>query len=68
MQLKSCLDTPSFESGKNANIVIFDPHKNGVLIKSTSLSNASNCPFDNFQFNGRVEKTFMNGHLIFDSN
>ena len=28
------LDTPSFESGKNANIVIFDPLKNGVLIKA----------------------------------
>ena len=62
------LDTPSFESGKNANIVIFDPLKKWSFNKSTSLSNASNCPFDNFQFNGRVEKTFMNGNLIFDSN
>jgi len=52
--------------GAPADIILFDPHKPWVCDKAQLLSKSKNTPFDGRRMTGRVIKTFVNGHCIFE--
>ena len=53
------------QMGSDADIVIFDPELKWKYNKKSSLSLATNTPFENREFKGKVEKTFVEGKLVF---
>ena len=49
--------------GSDADIVVFDPEKEGVLSAENLLYNTDNNPFEGFKIHGDVEKVFLRGTL-----
>lgn len=60
------LEVGSFQKGKNADIVVFDPERKWTVQREGYNSNAINTPFEKSQFTGKVVKTFVNGELVFE--
>ena len=52
--------------GSDADLVIFDPEKEGVISAKTHAYNTDNNPFEGFRIHGDVEKVFLRGTLVAD--
>lgn len=50
--------------GSDADIVIFDPEKEGVISAKTHHYNTDNNPFEGFPLKGAVEHVFLRGELV----
>ena len=53
--------------GSEADIAIFDLEKPWVLKKENILSKSKNTAIENRKLQGKVEKTFINGKLVFNN-
>jgi len=52
--------------GFDADLVLFDPARTFVVRAEDSPSNQGYTPFQGIELTGRVERTFLRGHLIYD--
>jgi len=52
--------------GSIADIVVFDPNREWVIDKEEFVSKGKNTPFDGEEVLGKVEKTFVNGRLVYN--
>ncbi len=55
----------SLKEGEPADITIFDPEKNWVVIPDRFRSKGKNTPFEGWALKGKVVKTFVNGREVF---
>ncbi len=55
------------EVGANADLVVFDKDIPFVLDRFTLLSKSKNTPYDERKLQGKVNLTFVNGELVFQS-
>lgn len=53
--------------GTDADIVIFDPAKEGVFKKEEILSKSKNSPFINWRLKGKVEYTILEGKIVYET-
>ena len=51
--------------GKRADIAIFDPDHEWIFNENSRFTNASNSPFEEKKFRGKIIQTFVNGKSIF---
>jgi dihydroorotase-like cyclic amidohydrolase len=56
----------SISVGKDADLVLFDPHGTWRVRGRNFLSQGKVTPFEGMQFRGRVVKTLLRGRVIFD--
>lgn len=54
------------QSGSDADIVIIDPEKEGVISAATQMYNMDYSPFEGFSLKGCIEKVFLRGRLVVD--
>ncbi len=54
------------EKGKDANITIFDPGEEWVVIKESFKSKSKNSPFIGEKLNGKVKFVVINGKLLYE--
>ena len=59
------INSGTLSVGTSADIVIFDPELKWKYNNKNRLSLAANTPFENREFKGKVEKTFVDGKLAF---
>ncbi|MCF0134613.1 MAG: dihydropyrimidinase [Blautia sp.] len=50
--------------GSDADIVVFDPEKEGIISADTHAYAADNNPFEGFALQGGIDKVFLRGHLV----
>jgi len=55
------------KEGYYADIVVVDPNKPYEVNKSNILSKCGWSPFENHKFKHSIEKTFVNGNLVYDN-
>jgi len=55
------------KEGYYADIVVVDPNKPYEVTKSNILSKCGWSPFENHKFKHSIEKTFVNGNLVYDN-
>ncbi len=60
------LPVGSLATGSSADITIFDPDAPWRIDKNALKSKARNTPFDTLPVQGKVWKTIVNGHVIYD--
>jgi dihydroorotase len=53
--------------GYQADLVIVNPNNRWKLTKETVLSKCGWSPLENYSFSNKVERTFVNGHTVFDN-
>jgi dihydroorotase len=53
--------------GYDADLVLIDPHAEEKIDATRSFSKAKWSPFQGFSVKGRVEKTFVNGTIVFEN-
>lgn len=53
--------------GSDADIVVFDPRKNGVISAAAHESRADYSPFEGAKTKGRVEKVMLRGKFVVDN-
>ncbi|MCM8779939.1 MAG: dihydroorotase [Candidatus Omnitrophica bacterium] len=61
------IDKGTLGAGKDADIVIVDPHKEWTLYKENIVSLSKNCAFLGFKFRGWVEYTLCAGEIVYFS-
>jgi len=59
------LDTGKLETGRYADLTIFDPEKPWVIDAEKLMSTAKNTPFDTLPVQGQVWKTIVGGKTLF---
>jgi dihydroorotase len=60
------LDAGRLGIGAQADLVLFDPDLPYILDRATLSSRSKNTPFDGQRLQGRVEKTWVGGQIVFD--
>lgn len=55
----------SLETGKSADIVLFDPNEQYTVSANEMKSKAKNTPFDGVKLTGRVKYTILNGKIVY---
>lgn len=60
------IDKGSLLEGKIADLVIADIEKSYVIDSSKFVSKGKNTPFNGKEVYGRIEKTFVNGKIVYD--
>ncbi|MBP7809839.1 MAG: amidohydrolase family protein, partial [Bacteroidia bacterium] len=53
--------------GYFADLVLVNLNKTETVSKSNILYKCGWSPFEGYTFNSAIEKTFVNGHLVFDA-
>lgn len=53
--------------GYQADLVIVNPNAKWTLTKEAVISKCGWSPFENYSFSNKVERTFVNGHTVFDN-
>lgn len=53
--------------GYQADLVIVNPNTRWTLTKDAVLSKCGWSPLENYSFSNKVERTFVNGHTVFDN-
>lgn len=54
------------QEGSDADIVIIDPAKEGVITAETQMYNMDYSPFEGYKLKGMIEKVFLHGILVVD--
>lgn len=54
------------QEGSDADIVIIDPAKEGVISAKTQMYNMDYSPFEGYKLKGMIEKVFLHGELVVD--
>ena len=60
-------ETGSIETGKRADITIFDPNQEYLYTKDMVVSKSKNSPFIGKNLKGRVKYTIVNGKIVYES-
>ena len=60
-------ETGSIETGKRADITIFDPNQEYLYTKDMVVSKSKNSPFIGKKLKGRVKYTIVNGKIVYES-
>ena len=60
-------ETGSIETGKRADITIFDPNEEYLYTKDMIVSKSKNSPFIGKNLKGRVKYTIVNGKIVYES-
>ena len=60
-------ETGSIETGKRADITIFDPNEEYLYTKDIVVSKSKNSPFIGKNLKGRVKYTIVNGKIVYES-
>ncbi len=60
------LEVGTLAKGAPADVVVFDPDKPWVLEKSAIRSRSKNSPFEDARFSGRVLRTIVAGHSVYE--
>ena len=60
-------ETGSIETGKRADITIFDPNQEYLYTKDMVVSKSKNSPFIGKNLKGRVKYTIVNGEIVYES-
>lgn len=60
------LEAGSFDAGMPADITVFDPDYPWIVTEESLHSRSKNTAFEDARMTGRVTKTFVSGHLVFD--
>ena len=60
------VDVGSIAEGKSADIVIFNPDVTYVIDRNTFVSKGKNTPFDGRKVTGLVEKTIIDGEIVYE--
>jgi dihydroorotase len=61
------IDRGYIKEGYYADLVIVDPTKKHTVTRETVLSKCGWSPFEGYTFNHKIEKTFVNGNLVYDN-
>ena len=61
------LDQGALGVGKQADVVVFDPHHEYTVEASRFKSKSKNSPFDGWQVRGQVRHTIFNGKVIYSN-
>ncbi len=61
------LDQGALGAGKQADVVVFDPHHEYRVEASRFKSKSKNSPFDGWQVRGQVRHTIFNGKVIYSN-
>jgi len=61
------LDQGALGVGKQADVVVFDPHHEYTVEASRFKSKSKNSPFDGWPVRGQVRHTIFNGKVVFSS-
>ncbi|MCH8932614.1 MAG: dihydroorotase [Nitrospinae bacterium] len=61
------LDQGALGVGKQADVVVFDPHHEYRVEASRFKSKSKNSPFDGWQVRGQVRHTIFNGKVVFSN-
>lgn len=61
------IDKGTLSIGKDADICIFDNDASTSVISKNMLSAGKNTPFDNWELQGAVTHTLLNGEVVFDT-
>jgi len=56
------------KAGYHADLVLIDPEAETTITKESILSKCGWSPLEGKTFKGRIEKTFVNGEIVFDGN
>jgi dihydroorotase len=62
------IDKGTLEVGKDADVCIFDTEADTSISKTNMLSAGKNTPFNNWELQGAVTHTLLNGSVVFDRN
>ena len=57
----------ALRTGERADLCLIDPDAPGRIDSSTFLSKGRSTPFEGMEVTGKIEKTFYNGYLVYDS-
>ena len=60
------IDKGTLEIGKDADVCIFDTEASTSINSATMLSAGKNTPFNNWELQGAVTHTILNGNVVFD--
>ncbi len=60
-------DRGYIREGYFADLVLINPHRQQKVTVENILYKCGWSPFENYTFNNSIEKTFVNGNLVFDS-
>ncbi len=69
--LSECFGIPDrgyIREGYYADLVLLNPNKGFQVTESNILYKCKWSPFENYTFRSSIEKTFVNGNLVFDNN
>ena len=69
--LSECFGFPDrgyIREGYFADLVLINPNKGFKVTESNLLYKCKWSPFENYTFRSTIEKTFVNGNLVFDNN
>ncbi|MBP6533103.1 MAG: dihydroorotase [Bacteroidia bacterium] len=69
--LSECFGIPDrgyIREGYYADLVLINPNKEFKVTESNLLYKCKWSPFENYAFRSTIEKTFVNGNLVFDNN
>ncbi|MGC6434615.1 MAG: dihydroorotase [Crocinitomicaceae bacterium] len=66
-QLFKIIDRGFIKEGYFADIVIIDPKSTHTVSRNTILSKCGWSPFEGYTFNHKIDKTFVNGNLVYDN-
>ena len=69
--LSECFGIPDrgyIREGYYADLVLINPNKGFKVTESNLLYKCKWSPFENYTFRSTIEKTFVNGNLVFDNN
>jgi dihydroorotase len=59
-------DRGFIREGYKADLVLVDPHNPWTVMKANILAKCGWSPFEGQEFSARVEKTWVNGNLVYD--
>ena len=62
------IDRGNLAPGKTADLVIADINSEYVIDSSTFVSKGKNTPFDGMKVTGKIEKTSVNGKIVYSCN
>lgn len=69
--LSECFGIPDrgyIREGYYADLVLINPNKGFKVTESNLLYKCKWSPFENYTFRSTIEKTFVNGNLVYDNN
>jgi len=69
--LSECFGIPDrgyIREGYYADLVLINPNKGFKVTESNLLFKCKWSPFENYTFRSTIEKTFVNGNLVYDNN